>query len=89
MGQMYNPQEIINKADAMKLQSEELSQLISQMATIVSEMSSVWQSPAQQAFTAKFGEVEPQLSSYVKSINSFADRAIAQAKSVINSEGVE
>ena len=49
-------------------------------------MSAVWQSPAQQSFSAKFGEIEPQLSSFVASINSFADRATAQAEAVLKSE---
>lgn len=86
MAQMYNPQEIKNKATAMKEQSSQLQKMISQMSTIVSEMSAVWQSPAQQSFTAKFGEIEPQLTSFVTSINSFADRATAQAQAVIDSE---
>lgn len=86
MAQIYNPQEIINKASAMKEQSSQLQKMISQMSTIVAEMSAVWQSPAQQSFSAKFGEIEPQLSSFVISINSFADRATAQAEAVLKSE---
>lgn len=88
MAQMYNPEEIINKASAMKEQSTELKRLIAEMSTVVAEMSAVWQSPAQQSFSAKFGEIEPQLSSFVTSINSFADRATAQAEAVIKSEVV-
>ena len=86
MAQMYNPQEIKNKATAMKEQSTQLQKLIDQMSSIVSEMSAAWQSPAQQSFTAKFGEIEPQLTSFVTSINSFADRATEQAEAVIKSE---
>ena len=86
MAQMYNPDEIIAKANAMTEQSGELKSLISQMGNIVAEMSAVWQSPAQQSFSAKFGEIEPQLSSFVTSINSFAERAITQANAVKASE---
>lgn len=86
MGQMYNPQEIINKASDMKSQSDQLKKLIGDMSSIVSEMGAVWKSPAQQSFSAKFGEIEPQLTSFVTSINSFADRATAQAEAVLKSE---
>ena len=43
MAQIYNPQEIINKAKEMRTQSEQLKKLINQMSGIVSEMRTVWQ----------------------------------------------
>ena len=86
MAQIYNPQEIINKASNMKEESENLRKLINSMSDVVSSMSSVWQSPAQQSFSAKFKEIEPELSSFVTNINGFADRAIQQAEAVIRSE---
>ncbi len=88
MAQMYNPDEIISKAKAMTDQSDELKKLINQMRNIVTEMGSVWQSPAQQAFTSKFEEIEPQLSSFCTTINSFADKATRHAKSVKDIEEV-
>ena len=86
MAQMYNPQEIISKANAMKEQSSQLQKMIQEMSSIVSDMSSVWKSPAQQSFTSKFSEIAPELMSFVTSINSFADRATEQAQAVIKSE---
>ena len=86
MAQIYNPQEIINKAKEMRTQSEQLKKLINQMSGIVSEMRTVWQSPAQQKFSSRFSEIEPELSSFVTAINSFADRATAQAEAVLKSE---
>lgn len=88
MAQMYNPDEIISKANTMNTQAGELKKLISEMQSIIEEMGSVWQSPAQQAFSAKFAEIEPQLSAFVKTINSFADRAKVQAEDVKKSEVV-
>ena len=82
MAQMYNPDEIISKANGMKEQSTELKSLINDMTNIVCEMRSVWQSPAQQRFTEKFEEIEPQLSSFCTNINSFAEKAIDHAKAV-------
>ena len=86
MSQMYNPDEIITKANAMTEQGAQLKSLIEQMSSIVSDMSTVWQSPAQQSFSAKYAEIEPQLSSFVTSINSFAERAVTQANAVKQSE---
>ena len=86
MAQIYNPDEIISKANAMKSQSDELKSLVNQMQSIVNEMSSVWKSPAQDAFKNKFVDIQPQLMSFCTNINSFADRAIAQAEAVKTSE---
>lgn len=87
MAQIYNPDEIINKANVMKEQSNALKKLIGQMNEVVGSMSSVWQSPAQQSFSRKFEEIEPELSSFVTNINAFADRATEQANAVKKVEG--
>lgn len=86
MEQMYNPAEIKKAAEEMKTQGTQLQKLINQMSSIVSEMGTVWQSEAQRAFASKFNEIEPELSAYVKKINAYADRAIAQAEAIIRSE---
>lgn len=88
MAQMYNPDEIISKANTMNTQAGELKKLIGEMQSIIEEMGSVWKSPAQEAFSAKFAEIEPQLSAFVKTINGFADRAKVQAEDVKKSEVV-
>lgn len=88
MAQMYNPDEIISTANAMTEQSGELKNLIAQMGNIVSEMSSVWQSPAQSEFAAKFQDIEPQLTSFCTTVNSFAEKATSHANDVKASEGV-
>ena len=88
MAQIYNPDEIISKAETMRTQAGELNKLIADMRAIIEEMGHVWQSPAQQSFSAKFLELEPQLSSFVKTINTFADNATTQAEDVKKSEVV-
>lgn len=85
--QIYNPEEIMNKASAMEAQATELQSLINQMASVVQNMRSAWESPAARSFEARFNEIQPDLLSFVKSINSFAERATAQAKAVIITEG--
>lgn len=82
MKQIYNPDEIISKANGMKEQSGELKNLIDQMSTIVDELSSAWQSPAQQKFVSKFDELQPQLMEFCTAINKFAERATKQAEAV-------
>lgn len=88
MAQMYNPDEIISKAETMRTQAGELNKLIVNMRSIIEEMGRVWQSPAQQSFSAKFTELEPELTTFVKTINTFADNAKTQAEDVKKSEVV-
>ena len=85
--QIYNPEEIMNKAAAMNNQAGELQSLINQMAGVVESMGKAWVSPASSSFQARFNEIRPELDSFVKSINSFAERATAQARAVLTTEG--
>lgn len=86
MTQEYNPQEMITAADELVKQKGLLQKEISNMRSIVEQMATVWQSDAQRAFTARFNEIDPQLSSFCTTIQSFADGAKNHAQAVIASE---
>lgn len=86
MEQMYNPEEIINKANDMSAQAATLKGQVERMATIVEEIGTVWKSPAQARFSAKFEEIKAPLLDFCKQINDFATNATTQAKNVISVE---
>ena len=86
MAQIYNPDEIIKTSDNLEAKSKDLKKLIEQMRGIITEMGTVWQSPAQKTFASRFSEIEPQLTSFATTISSFAERAKAQAEAVRTSE---
>ncbi len=86
MEQMYNPEEIINKANDMSAQADNLKKQVERMATIIDDIGSVWNSPAQARFAAKVGEIRTPLLNFCKQINDFATEASTQAKKVISIE---
>lgn len=75
MTQIYNTATIKAKAGEITTQNGELRKIIAEMESIVSEMSSVWKDSAQTKFVQQFNELRPELESFCKSIDSFAERA--------------
>lgn len=86
MDQIYNPEEIIKKAENMAEQSAALRKQIQRMATIVEEIGGVWSSPAQSRFSSKFEEIKTPLLNFCKQIDDFATNATTQAKNVLTVE---
>ena len=79
MTQIYNTATIKTKAGEITTQNGELRKIIAEMESIVSEMRSVWKDSAQTKFVQQFNELRPELESFCKSIDSFAERAMNHA----------
>lgn len=88
MTQIYNTATMKAKAGEITTQNGELRKIIAEMETIVTEMGSVWKDSAQTKFVQQFNELRPELESFCKSIDSFAERAKNHAINVENTSDI-
>lgn len=88
MTQVYNTETIKAKAGEISAQNNELRKIIAQMESIIHDMSNVWKDNAQTKFVQQFNELKPDLDSFCKSIDSFAERAETHANDVIKVEPI-
>ena len=86
--QSYDTSALKNKAGDVRTQNAELRSMINQLEDLLNEMKGVWKDSAQTKFAQQFANMRPELDSFCKSIDSFAERAEQHATTVEQAEDV-